>query len=521
MEKRLATIVKVLRRHHVTKDFSPANVRSVLEELGPTYVKMGQLLSTRPDLIPDEYANEFKKLKTSVQPMPFDTVQSIINQNLGSVNVFQTIDSTPLGSASIGQVHIATLTNGQKVVVKVMRPNIAQIIEDDMTLLLKTIKYLNLLPNAENFNLKNVVTEIWSALRKETDFTIEAYNLQHMAELTKDVKFVRIPKVYSEYSTANVLTMEYIDGIKIDDVDNLVTHGYDLNEISSKLVDNFITQALDEGFYHADPHTGNIMIAEGKIVWLDLGMVGVLSDSDKTVYKKMIVAIMDDNIFELKELILSIVEVKGEVDHIKLYHDIDHFVKKYRNIPVADINMATLLQEFITLLHSHRFILPENVSVLVRALILLQETVSYLDKSVSLMTFIKNHFVGLRLDMISDVITDAKNILVSSKRAITIPTQISELLEQTVKGEGQVGVRLSNVGDITNVSKRNYLLLTLSILISVCMLSAVAVFAVLYAVSSKLIYEILLVVFGVLALLTMGALVIMYLLTLYNGIKKK
>ena len=523
MSRRLNQIIKVLSKHKITKDYSPANVCVVLEELGPTFVKIGQVLSTRPDLIPKEYADEFTKLKDNVKPMPFEQVQQIIAEELGTANAFAEIDPVPLGSASIAQVHRAKLKDGTEVVVKVMRKNIRETVQQDVELFLSAIKYIKLLPILPaSVDLKQMTEEIWHVMERETDFLNESTNIQTMSETNKDIVYVTFPKVFTQYTTSHVLTMENIDGIKLSDAEKLRKEGYDTAEIAQKLVENYMHQALDNGFYHADPHNGNILVRDGKIVWIDLGMVGVLSQADLAVYRKIIKAVIAEDSYEVKDLVLTIVRTTKEVDHISLYRDIDFMLKKHVNQAVASFDMAELLTEFMDIINRHGMILPENVTMLCRALILLQETVSALDKSVNLMTLLANHFAdGQEQPQPTDVVRSLKSAYVSSKKVAQLPTRMSELLMQVLRGEGLVNVNVQSTDKVCRTQTKNNIRLCLAILIAVEMIAVIAALCVLYAVSQLTVYKVFLIVLVVLIALGFVATGIVFAVLCYIEYKNR
>ena len=497
MNRRLKQIIKVLSRHKIAKNHTPADIRVVLEELGPTFVKIGQVLSTRPDLIPKAYADEFVKLKDNVKPMPYEEVRQIIADELGATDVFAEIDPVPIGSASIAQVHRARLTDGTEAVLKVMRKNIRETITQDMELFLSAIKYIKLLPVLPtSVDLQQMTEEIWHVMDRETDFLNEADNLDTMAATNSDIAYVAFPKVYRKYTTSHVLTMELVDGIKLSDPDKLRSEGYDTAEIAQKLVENYMHQALDNGFYHADPHNGNILVRGGKIVWIDLGMVGVLSENDLAVYRKMVKAVIAEDSYEVKDLVLTIVRTTKDVDHIALYRDIDFLLKKHANQAIASFDMAELLTEFMDIVNRHGMILPENVTVLCRALILLQETVSALDNSVNLMTVLANHVNGQQQDepQPSDILRQLKTAYVSSKKVALLPTRLSELLMQVLRGEGLVNINLQNADKLTRTQTKNNIRLCLAILLALELVVLAAVLCVLYAVSQLVVYKVLLII---------------------------
>ena len=282
-KERLKEITAVLHKHAITRGVSPEKLRLILTDLGPTFIKLGQIMSMRSDILPKRYCDELMKLCSDVDPMPFAEVEEVLREAFGCPwqEEFQEIQEKPLGSASIAQVHRAVLKTGEEVVIKVQRKGIYEIMARDIGLMKKAVKLLPPVSIKEAVDLNLVLEELWRVTQEEMNFLTEAANMEEFSRKNKNVAFVKTPILYREYTTASVLVMEYIDGIPIDHKEELLAGGYDLDEIGSKFVDNFIKQVMDDGFFHADPHPGNVMIQGGKIVWIDMGMMGRLNDRDR------------------------------------------------------------------------------------------------------------------------------------------------------------------------------------------------------------------------------------------------
>ena len=236
--RRFKEITKILKKRKITKNLTPQNVRETIEELGPTYVKFGQIMSTREDIIPKEFCDELEKLKENVLPLEFDIVKKVIQEELNcDINeVFKEIDEKPLGSASIGHVHKAKMVDGTDVVIKVMRPGIYETVVEDYAILTKAIKYLNLFTDIEEtIDLNMVLGEIFEAMKLEMDFLNEQENIDLFTSNNSKIKYIKLPKTFKEYTTKHILVMEYIDGVRIDDIEGLKKFGYDPKEVCSKL----------------------------------------------------------------------------------------------------------------------------------------------------------------------------------------------------------------------------------------------------------------------------------------------
>ncbi|MGB4659587.1 MAG: AarF/ABC1/UbiB kinase family protein, partial [Mobilitalea sp.] len=298
---RVLQIVEVLKSNNLLHGMTPQKLRSILEELGPTFVKLGQIMSMRSDLIPNEYCEELAYLRSEVSPMSYNQVKKIIQDEYGIKSyreIFNSIDENPLGSASIAQVHHAVLKNGTSVVIKVQRPGIRQKMYNDVEILKKAVMLLKLKPDLGNpLDYKTILEELWLTAQQEMDFLIEASHLEEFRRTNSEIVYIDCPRVEKALTTLHILVMEYIDGIPISNTQELLDLGYDLNEIAVKLAESYSKQILDDGFFHADPHPGNICVKDGKIIWLDLGMMGRLSAREKELLTAAVKAIQSEDVY--------------------------------------------------------------------------------------------------------------------------------------------------------------------------------------------------------------------------------
>ncbi len=482
--KRFREITKILLKHKVQKDFSPHNIRVTVEELGPTYIKIAQILSTREDLIPKSYCDEFCKLKENVAPLEYETVLQVIEEELGKKpeEVFSCIKEKPLGSASIGQVHKAKLLDGADVVIKVMRPGIHEKVEQDFAMLKKALMYCNIFTLVDpSLNLTAILDETFSAMKLEMDFNNELANMELFHENNKSYKYIKLPKTYKEYTTSKVLVMEYIDGIKIDDIKELEKSGYDLKEICAKLVENFTVQVIDHGVFHADPHNGNVMVENGKIVWIDLGMIGLINSKDRMLYKRIISAFVKNDVYELKNVMLTMGVCRFEINHSKLYQDIEKMLNKYAYMNVKDMNMAEIFEDLMTIARSNGIILPEGVTLLARSIIIIQNTIAKLDPTSNLLQFFGNHATDIYktdIDLKRETLEKVQKITKGASKLIDIPSQIGDLLDITVKGQKHLNVEVVNLRENVNKASRMANRLILGLILS----SFVIIFGIISAV---------------------------------------
>ena len=276
--KRLAQIAQIVNQFDIVHGLTPIKMRLMFEALGPTFVKVGQILSMRSEILPQSFCDELSKLRADADPMPYGTVLQVLEDEYGrpAGEIFDHIDATPLGSASSRKC-IVRNSLPEKMWPSKVHARVRETMAQDVSIM-RTIARIaaKTMPSAQVVDLSGVVEELWDTFEAETDFMIEARNLAEFKRFCEHYKYMDCPKPYSDLCTEHVVVMDYVEGISVSHPDELIEAGYDLKEIGTKLVDNYATQVLDEGFFHADPHPGNIMVRGGRIVLLDLGMTGRL-----------------------------------------------------------------------------------------------------------------------------------------------------------------------------------------------------------------------------------------------------
>ena len=365
-KRRLAQIISILHKHQITRGIDPVKLREIIEDLGPTFVKIGQLMSSRQDMFSKRYCDELMKLRTQVAPMDTDTVRSILESEYGcrAEEVFLRFDPQALGSASIAQVHRAVLLGGEEVVIKVQRPHIYERMERDISLLRRASRLLNLSDIFSSvININVLLDEFWETAKQEMDFINEANFMQRFARLNEGVRYIAVPKVRKDISTSRVLVMEHIDGYGIDEYESLAAEGYDRREIAAKLADNYMKQIIHDGFFHADPHVGNLRIRDGKIVWLDFGMMGQLNDRDRELIRRAFSAMARNDISELTEVILTLGIHDGTYDYNRLYDDMEKLMGAYMTKDLQEIDLGSAVQEIFTIAHRHHISMQLQDSV--------------------------------------------------------------------------------------------------------------------------------------------------------------
>ena len=448
-QNRLKEILQVLARHDIVKGMTPEKLRSIVEDLGPTFVKLGQIMSMRQDMLPAAYCRELSKLRTEVSPMPFDEVRQVIEEEYDTrlERVFASFDRQPLGAASIAQAHAAVLRDGSPVVVKVQRQGIRDVMARDIQLLRKAARILKAASSAGNaLDFGVILNEMWAVAQQEMDFLIEARNAGEFYKLNQDVAYVTCPQIHSQVTTSRVLVMEYIEGFDLDRPGILTDNGYDLEEIGLKLADNYVKQIIDDGFFHADPHPGNLRIREGQIVFLDLGMMGRLSQRDKNLFRQAVRAIAEHDVNALKDALLTLGVHNGRINHTRLYGDIEDLLTQYGSMGLADMDLGRMLEEFLGLANSHGISMPEGVTMLTRGMLTIQGVLASLAPELNLVQIMANRMLGEAardFDLLAELKDGGKTLAASGRKAVALPAQLSDLLGMTIKGQTKVNLELT------------------------------------------------------------------------------
>lgn len=446
---RMQEILRILRRQDIVYGITPEKLKNILEDLGPFYVKMGQIMSMRSDMLPLSYCIELKKLHADVRPMPFNEVKAQIREAFGreTEEIFTTIDPLPLGSASIAQVHKAKLPNGRSVAVKVQRPQIRETIGRDIALLRKAILPLKIVANiGDNIDLGTVLDELWLTMQQETNFLLESENLQAFADLNRDVVYVTCPQPEQSLVTPKVLVMELVEGIPIHQLNELKKAGYDIDEVGTKLAENYVKQVLDDGFFHADPHPGNLIIHDGQIIWLDLGMVGRLSNRERTLFKEIAFAIVRQDIYEIKDLLLILCKVRGRLDHARIHNDIDLLLTKYETMDLGNMDFGGFFKELLHFIEKHNIAMPPGITIMGRSLMNLEGLLSACSPGVKLISILQRHFIE-DIQKNFNLQKELRRLGISLhsffNKSLDLPAQISNILRMVFKGQVKINLALN------------------------------------------------------------------------------
>lgn len=386
-------ILKQTNDENIAKLSRGERLRLALEELGPTFIKMGQILSTRPDILPKDVIKELEKLQDKVPAFSFDEVKSVIQNEFGESleEAYAEFEPTPLAAASIAQVHKALLWSGKTVVVKVQRPGIEKIIAQDMRILEDIAKFVdNHTKYGKLYNFTKMVEDFKKRLEEELDFRIEGENAEKFKKNFLKDKKVKIPSIIWTHTTRRVLTMEYIDGIPLNDFNAIDEAGLDRGAIARNLAKSVLNQILRDGFFHGDPHPGNIMVlGDGTIAFLDFGMVGSLSPERKRQFSKMLLGIVYKNSRMITESIIDLNAVTLNVNMKKLEKDINNLRDRYVEIPLEKLKVGEVLNGIFDLVFSYNIVIPNEFNMLAKSLITLEGIVEKLDPKISVLEVAK------------------------------------------------------------------------------------------------------------------------------------
>lgn len=448
---RFREIVKVLMDHDIMKGLTPEKLCSIFMDLGPTYVKIGQIMSMRPDMLPQDYCNELAKLRSDVAPMSINEVRQALKDTYGDQlkSIFDHIDAKPLGSASIAQAHSAQLLDGQKVVLKIQRPGVYKKMAEDISMLRRATRLLKLAPGTvvgDVVDFQGFIDEMWVVAQEEMDFLVEAKHTDEFANLNKNEERIEVPKIFHEYTASKVLMMEYIDGCSVEDTDKLVAMGYDCNELGTILLENYVKQITVDGFFHADPHPGNVWVRDDNIVWIDLGMTGHLSARDRGLVNDAIVAVAEGNVSALKDVVLSLGLHSDTIDHAKLYADVEMFLSRYSSSDIGELNLADIMQELLGIAKSNEISMPSSVSMLARGIATIEGTLASLSPDVSMVEVLKKQVLNNEVDSFSPTkkaFEISRKMYRSTSKAVEMPGLATDLMKSVMRGQTKMNMELS------------------------------------------------------------------------------
>ena len=494
MEKREKTrgveIMAVFAKHNFyANGFTPEELRTTLEDLGPTYVKIGQIMSSRVDMLPESYCRELEKLRQNVKELDPEIAKAVIEQETGKKisEIYQEFRDKPLGSASVGQAHYAVLKDGTQVVTKVQRPLIAEMMREDFVLLKKLGSLINMVSQTDDdseqmIDLVSVIDELEKVTNEELDFRVEAENTRFFKEnCIDDEEKISCPTVIDELTTERIFTMTFVDGYSIAKKDRLIEDGYDPEQIGSVILDNYIHQVLDVGTFHADPHQGNLMVSHGKPVWIDFGMIGRITDADVNMLQNLILSLIDRDLDKMVNTIMSMGATSPKTDRNKLMTDADTMFDKYMNVQnLNDLDLSTLLEEVTDLADKHHISLPGKYTMLVRSIATIEGVMEQLCPELNLFAQITDRLmerVKKNFDVQQELVAAGKDALEIGRKVSKMPELAYDVLNNVVKGRTKINFELTGYEEFLtgiNLTVKNIVLALFAcvLFIGSCLLSS-------------------------------------------------
>ena len=482
---RAAEIIGVFSAHNFyANGFTPEEMRMTLEDLGPTYVKIGQIMSSRVDLLPESYCKELEKLRQNVKELDPQIARAVIEQETGKKieDLFSEFRDKPLGSASIGQAHYAVMKDGTKVVVKVQRPLIADMMRNDYVLLKKGAAMINAIGEAsdddeEKLDLLSVIEEMEKVTEEELDFRIEAENTRFFKEncIEDDTK-INCPTVIDELTTERMFTMTFVDGCSIGKKDKVIAQGCDVNEIGTVIVDNYLHQVLDVGTFHADPHQGNIMVAGGIPYWIDFGMIGRITEADVGILQNLILSLVDGDMEALVNALMAMGATSPKTNRNKLLEDVEVIFGKYMNVTsINDLDLGAVLEEVLDICTRHYITLPGKYTMLVRSIVTFEGVIEQLCPDLNLFELVSGKLMDRAkksLDVSKELLSAGKDALDIGKKTVRLPVLASDALNSMIKGRMKMNMELTGYEEILEKTEKTVFNIVLAVFACVLFLGS-------------------------------------------------
>lgn len=461
----------------------PEKLRLALEELGPTFIKLGQILSVRPDLLPLEYIKELEKLQDEVCCSEDVKIDEIIKNNFGKSidEIFISIETTPFASASLSQVYKAQLKNGDWVAIKVQKPNVEEIINTDLAILTDLANLSKIIIRDDwVFQPPLIVSEIKRSLTKEINFVLEGLNYERFNENFKKVDYVKLPKVYWQYTNTEILTMEYIDAIKMKELFTCQCDKYDKNKIAERGARIALKQIFVDGFFHADPHPANVLVkSPATIVMIDVGMVGALDLNTRKILLNLLNAFINEDIDAIITSFKKLNIIKhddNKLDEAALKRDLFDLIDKYFGMPLKYFDFKEISQELFRTVYKYNLSLPADLTLMLKAISTVENTGKQLDPNFDIYATIESF---IRENFLSKL--SPSYILNKSKRALAQSVDILENLPNDffnfinkIKDQDALKIKIEKETQdkITKSIKNSVLLISLSIIMAAVIISA-------------------------------------------------
>ena len=451
---RYAEMLAIFAKHNFyANGFTPLELKTTLEDLGPTYVKMGQIMSSRSDLLPASYCHELENLRQNVKPLDPAVARAVIEQETGKKieEIYAEFRDEPLGSASIGQAHYGVLKDGTRVVTKVQRPLVADMMKKDFVLLKKLSELVNIVEedsDGQVIDFKSVIDVLEKVTNDELDFRIEAENTRFFKEnCIEDGEAVSCPTVIDELTTSRIFTMTFVDGCSVADKERLEAEGCDLDSIGRAIVENYVHQVLDVGVFHADPHQGNIMVSHGRPYWIDFGMIGRISEKDVALIEELVKAMIARDEEALVDAVMSMGAASSATDRAKLTQDAAVYIKKYMNAKsVSDINMTDVFDEIMGVASKNHVSMPSRFTMLARSVTTMEGVIEQLCPELNIFDLLykkmKEH-MRKNFSLEREIAEMGRSVIDASRKTAKIPVLASKALDNMVKGKLKMNMEIT------------------------------------------------------------------------------
>ncbi|MGY6277726.1 ABC1 kinase family protein [Methylomonas sp. MgM2] len=453
LERILAQLGRRLHWHHAEEYANldtPHRLRHMLEELGPTFIKMGQILATRVDLFPPAYIAEFEKLLDQVPPLPFDELLPQLEEDLGGSvdDIFLEIDTQAVAAASLAQVHKAVLKNGDPVVLKIRRPGIRRIIEADLHLLNRLVEVVESeAPQLRRYHPRQIVRQFSQSLRRELDFAAESRNAERVAANLANDPNIMIPKVYWEYTGERLNVQEYVDGIQGRDLTALENAGLNRRSLAERGVRAVLQMIMEDGFFHADPHPGNVFyLPDNRLAFIDFGMTGRLTEERREQLVSFLYGMVNHHaatVVEILEDWSDMVTIDGQNT---LLVEIDGFVEHYSSLALKELSLPMMIQDLMVILRDHNLSLPPDLALLIKTYITLDGLGRYLVPEFNTLNFSSPIIKKLMADRYRpEAIAKRswRNLTILADLLTGFPKQLHQLLRASRKGTIQVNISVT------------------------------------------------------------------------------
>ncbi len=450
---------KVLHWQH-TEEYikldTPQRIRRALEDLGPTFIKLGQILATRVDLFSPQYIAEFEKLQDQAPPVPFEDLLPQIEEDIGGSidDIFSEVDRQPLAAASIAQVHKAVLKDGTQVIIKVRRPGLRKIIEADLRLLQRIVDIAESeSPEIRRFHPKEVLRQFNQSLRRELDLAGECRNAERVAANLADDLNIMIPKVYWQWTGERLNVQEYIQGIQGRDLESMEKMGLDRKLLADRGTQAVMKMIMEDGFFHADPHPGNVFyLPDNRLAFIDFGMVGRLTEERR----EQVVSLLYGMINHAPTKVAEILEDWSDniyTDEQALIVEIEAFVDQYSSLSLKDLSLTAMLSDLMALLRDHKLILPADLALLIKAYITLDGLGRYLNPDFNTLVFAAPYIQKIMLERYRpEAIAKRgwRNLISVADLLSSLPKDLRKLIRASRKGAFQVDVTVRHLDRYVN-----------------------------------------------------------------------